>query len=120
MLGQGYGESCNAIHQSLADAFAFLCNRCICTITDWLSVDHEADSRSNIEWNETKLFSGFLVIKPGQVYKLVLKAVHNIIVFLIAFREDCNMISFLEFFDRLPEGRNQACIVVDRDGIGVV
>ena len=107
------------IHQRMAEPVAFLPYWRIRAKRDRLAVKQGFQLRRKIERDKAQRDPGLLIIEPGQIHKLFLKRMHDIVVFLVTLRENDDAVSFFQSLYRIPESGDQPGVVVHGYGVCV-
>ena len=120
VLRQRAGKLCDRVHHACGNPLLFLGNRSI-RVKDHGFPEHDLpELRGDVHRDKGHAFSGPLIIVPGHVYEILPEGVDDLIVGLIALREDRDLCAGVQLGDRSFKGRDQSAVVVDGNRVGVV
>ena len=118
--GLGLGDAGDLVHEPVADPIPFLLDGGVGPEWNRLAEEQGLQLRRHIERHKAQGLAGLFVVEPGQIHKLLLKGVDDVVVLVIALGEDDDAAARLQAADALPEGGDQPGVVVDGDGVGVI
>ena len=120
MLGEGKGEGGDVLHQCVADAAAFFFHGGGCREGDRFTQIYALELRSKVEGHEGNFFARALIIKLCDIHESFLKISDNMIVFFVMFRENDEIVSFLQHGEGGAEGVQDPIVLVNGNGARVV
>ena len=98
----------NGIHQIIADADTLFFNGTVRIKLSRFSEIDRSQIGSQIHGHKGDLFSGLLIIDTCHIHKSFLKLMDNLVVFIIAFWIDDDMVPFAQLLNRFAERGEQS------------